>query len=100
MRCRAREFVTYSSPPVVHLTEDGGENCRRKNGRLKKFNITATQAISYFNSIAPSESFEAHYRLRAKYPIHAQGFASRVYECYDPNVLATARPVQFEVGGR
>ena len=71
-----------------------------KSGRLEKFNMTATQAILYFDSIAPHDSFEVRYRLRAKYPIHAQGFASRVYEYYDPNVSATAKPVQFEVTGR
>jgi hypothetical protein len=71
-----------------------------KSGRLEKFNMTATQAILYFDSIAPRDSFEVRYRLRAKYPIHVQGFASRVYEYYDPNVNATAKPVQFEVSGR
>jgi alpha-2-macroglobulin-like protein len=71
-----------------------------KSGRLEKFNMTATQAILYFDSIAPRDSFEVRYRLRAKYPIHAKGFASRVYQYYDPNVNATAKPVQFEVSGR
>jgi uncharacterized protein YfaS (alpha-2-macroglobulin family) len=71
-----------------------------KSGRLEKFNMTATQAILYFDSIAPRDSFEVRYRLRAKYPIHAQGFASRAYEYYDPNVSATAKPVRFEVSGR
>jgi alpha-2-macroglobulin-like protein len=71
-----------------------------KSGRLEKFNMTATQAILYFDSIAPRDSFEVRYRLRAKYPIHAQGFSSRVYEYYDPKVNATAKPVQFEVSGR
>ena len=51
--------------------------------------MTATQAILYFDSIAPRDSFEVRFRLRAKYPIRAQGFASRVYEYYDPNVNAT-----------
>ena len=46
-----------------------------KSGRLEKFSLTATQAILYFDSIAPRDSFEIRYRLRAKYPIHAQGFA-------------------------
>jgi len=71
-----------------------------KSGRLDKFNMTATQAILHFDSIAPHDSFAVRYRLRAKYPIRAQGFASRVYEYYDPSVNATARPVQFEVSGR
>ena len=71
-----------------------------KSGRLEKFSMTATQAILYFDSIAPRDSFDVRYRLRAKYPIHAQVFASRVYEYYDPNINATAKPVRFEVSGR
>jgi alpha-2-macroglobulin-like protein len=71
-----------------------------KSGRLEKFSMTATQAILYLDSIAPRNSFEVRYRLRAKYPIHAQGFASRIYEYYDPNINATAKPVRFEVSGR
>lgn len=40
------------------------------------------------------------FRLRAKYPIRAKTFASRVYEYYDPAVTATADPVELEVKGR
>jgi uncharacterized protein YfaS (alpha-2-macroglobulin family) len=67
------------------------------SGRLEKFSMTATQAILYFDSIAPRDSIEVHFRLRAKYPIRATNFASRVYEYYDPAVQATAKPVRFEV---
>ena len=78
----------------------GEKSAGEKSGRLEKFSMTATQAILYFDSIAPRDSFEVRYRLRAKYPIHAQTFASRVYEYYDPNINATAKPVRFEVSGR
>jgi hypothetical protein len=88
------ELLSEDLQKMVERTADA------KSGRLEKFNMTATQAILYFDSIAPRNSFEVRYRLRAKYPIHAQGFASRVYEYYDPNVNATAKPVQFEVNGR
>ena len=71
-----------------------------KSGRLEKFSMTATQAILYFDSIAPHDSFKIHFRLQAKYPIRAEGFTSRVYEYYDPNVSATAKPAQFVVNGR
>ena len=37
------------------------------------------------------------YRLRAKYPIRARTFPSRVYEYYQPEVGAIACPVQLEV---
>jgi hypothetical protein len=68
-----------------------------KSGRLEKFSLTATQAILYFDSFAPGDTVKLRFRLRAKYPIHARTFRSRVYEYYDPQVSAVARPVQLEV---
>ncbi|MGA2922213.1 MAG: MG2 domain-containing protein [Candidatus Sulfotelmatobacter sp.] len=72
----------------------------QKTGRLEKFSLTATQAILYFNSIAPQQTVTLHFRLRAKYPIHVRTFQSRVYEYYDPEVSSLARPVQLEVHAR
>jgi len=69
----------------------------QKSGRLEKFSLTATQAILYFNAIAPGETVTLHMRLRAKYPIRAKTFQSRVYEYYDPDVSSVARPVQLEI---
>jgi hypothetical protein len=69
----------------------------RKSGRLEKFNLTATQAILYFDSIAPGDNITLPFRLRAKYPIRARTLVSRVYEYYDPEVSSVARPVQLEV---
>ena len=40
------------------------------------------------------------FRLRAKYPIRARTFKSRVYEYYDPQVSSIARPVRLEVHKR
>ena len=37
------------------------------------------------------------FRLRAKYPIRAKTFQSRVYEYYDPEVSSMTRPIQLEV---
>jgi hypothetical protein len=71
-----------------------------KSARLEKFSLTATQAILYFNSIAPAETLTVHFRLRAKYPIRARTFQSRAYEYYDPDVNSVAQPVQLEVSQR
>jgi hypothetical protein len=71
-----------------------------KSGRLEKFSLTATQAILYFDSFAPHDTVTLRFRLRAKYPIRARTFQSRVYEYYDPDVNAVARPVQLEVRAR
>jgi uncharacterized protein YfaS (alpha-2-macroglobulin family) len=72
----------------------------QKSGRLEKFSLTATQAILYFDSITPADTVTMHFRLRAKYPIRARTFQSRVYEYYDPDVSSVARPVQLEVRQR
>ena len=95
-------MVDLGIPPGFELqSEDLQDMVERttgkKSGRLEKFSMTATQAILYFDSIAPHDSFEVRYRLRAKYPIRVQGFVSRVYEYYDPSVTAGAEPAQFEV---
>jgi A-macroglobulin TED domain/A-macroglobulin receptor binding domain len=98
-------MVDLGIPPGFDLLSEDLEELRektsaRKSGRLEKFSLTATQAILYFDSFAPGETVTVKYRLRAKYPIRAKTFASRVYEYYDPAVNSLARPVQLEVTGR
>ena len=73
------------------------QSAGRKSVRLEKFSLTATQAILYFDSFAPHDTVKVQFRLRAKYPIRARTFQSRVYEYYDPEVNSVARPVQLEV---
>jgi len=68
-----------------------------QGGRLEKLSLTATQAILYFDALTPHQTVTLHYRLRAKYPIHAQTFQSRVYEYYNPDMNAIALPVELEV---
>ena len=98
-------MVDLGIPPGFDLlTEDlldyQEKSAGRKGGRLEKFNLTATQAILYFDSIAAGDTITLPFRLRAKYPIRARTFQSRVYEYYDPEVNSVARPVQLEVRKR
>ena len=98
-------MVDLGIPPGFDLlTEDLQEYQEKstslKSGRLEKFNLTATQAILYFDSFAPGETVQLRFRLRAKYPIRARTFRSRVYEYYDPEVNSVAQPVQLEVRKR
>jgi hypothetical protein len=72
----------------------------KKSGRLETFSLTPTQAILYFDSIAPGRGLALSFRLRAKYPIRAQTFASRVYEYYAPEISSRAHPVQLDVRKR
>ncbi len=81
-------------------TAAGQGQTGEKTGLLEKFSLTATQAILYFNALSPGQTVTLKFRLHAKYPIRARAFASRVYEYYDPEVKATARPVRLEVTER
>lgn len=95
-------MVDVGIPPGFDLLSEDlddyrTESAKHKIGRLEKFSLTATQAILYFDLFAPGETVTLKYRLRAKYPIRAKTFASRVYEYYAPDVQSVARPIQLEV---
>ena len=98
-------MVDLGIPPGFDLLSEDlqayqEKSATQKSGRLEKFSLTATQAILYFDSFAPGDTVNLRFRLRAKYPIRARTFQSRVYEYYDPDVSSVARPVQLEVRGR
>jgi hypothetical protein len=95
-------MVDLGIPPGFDLLNEDLQSLQEKavhnqNGSLQKFSLTATQAILYFNALSPRQTVTFTCRLRAKYPIHAHTFQSRVYEYYDPDVTATAAPVQLDV---
>ena len=95
-------MVDLGIPPGFDLLSEDLDSYRektaaKKGGRLEKFTLTPTQAILYFDSIAPGDAIKLQFRLRAKYPIRASTFASRAYEYYAPEVNSLARPVVFEV---
>lgn len=98
-------MVDLGIPPGFELLSEDLQDYQsgstgRKSGHLSKFSLTATQALLYFDSLAPRDKVTFKYRLRAKYPIRARTFKSRVYKYYDPEVNSLSRPVQMEVRNR
>jgi uncharacterized protein YfaS (alpha-2-macroglobulin family) len=98
-------MVDLGIPPGFDLLSEDlqayiEKNAGRKSGHLEKFTQTATLAILYFDSLAPGSTVTLGFRLHAKYPIRAYTFRSRVYEYYDPDVSAVARPIQLEIKRR
>jgi uncharacterized protein YfaS (alpha-2-macroglobulin family) len=98
-------MVDLGIPPGFDLLSEDLQSLQEKAagadaGRLEKFSLTTTQAILYFNGLAPHQAVTLKVRLRAKYPIRAHTLQSRLYEYYDPDVNSTARPVKLEVDGR
>jgi uncharacterized protein YfaS (alpha-2-macroglobulin family) len=65
--------------------------------RVKRFELTGRQIILYLEDLTKDFPFEASYRLRAKYPIVAKIPLSRVYDYYNPEVLAVERPEEIVV---
>ncbi len=95
-------MVDLGIPPGFDLLTEDLEDFKAKTaglrtGCLEKFSLTTTQAILYFNGFSPKNALKLHFRLRAKYPIRASTFQSRVYEYYDPSVSSVSSPKQFEV---
>jgi hypothetical protein len=98
-------MVDLGIPPGFDLLSEDLQSIQERTagahtGRLEKFSLTATQAILYFNALAPHQDVALKIRLRAKYPLRAHAFQSRLYEYYDPDVNSIARPVKLEVDGR
>ena len=98
-------MVDLGIPPGFDLLSEDLQSFQEKAdganpGRLEKFSLTATQAILYFNGLAPHQAVTLNIRLRAKYPIRAHTLQSRLYEYYDPDVSSIARPVKLEVSGK
>lgn len=95
-------MVDLGIPPGFDLLSEDLDDYRaktasQKSGRLEKFSLTPTQAILYFDSIAPRSDFKLPFRLRAKYPIRARTFESKVYEYYSPDIYSVAPPIELEV---
>jgi hypothetical protein len=95
-------MVDLGIPPGFDLLSEDLQDLQEKTsskrgGRLEKFSLTATQAILYFDSIPARDTLHVRFRLRAKYPIDAQTFESKVYEYYQPEINAIAKPIPLEV---
>ena len=69
----------------------------KSGGKLEKYTITAKQVILYFDGLNARQRIEFSYKLRAKFPVRAQTFSSRVYEYYNPTVEDKTKPVEMTV---
>jgi uncharacterized protein YfaS (alpha-2-macroglobulin family) len=74
------------------------DSSRDKNGgRLEKYTITAKQVILYFDGLNSRQRIDFSFKLRAKFPVRAQTFSSRVYEYYNPTVEDKTKPIEMTV---
>ena len=64
----------------------------KAGGKIEKYTITAKQVMLYLDGLNPRQVAEFTFRLRAKFPVRAQTFPSRVYEYYNPSAGDTTKP--------
>jgi len=72
----------------------------KAGGKLEKFTITAKQVILYFDGLNARQKIDFSFKLRAKFPVRAQTFSSRVYEYYNPAVEDKTKPVELTITGK
>jgi uncharacterized protein YfaS (alpha-2-macroglobulin family) len=88
--------IDLGLPPGFELlTEDLQKLVDDKT--FQKYTIAARQIIIYLDKLAPKQPLDFSYRLRARFPIRAATPASQVYRYYNPEIRATAKPVELTV---
>jgi uncharacterized protein YfaS (alpha-2-macroglobulin family) len=65
--------------------------------KIAKYQITARKAIVYLRELAPGETLELPYRLKATMPVKVTVPEARAYEYYDPDTHGTGGGTQLEV---
>lgn len=74
------------------------DESRNKIGaKLEKYTITAKQVILYFDGLNARQKVDFSFKLRAKFPVRAQTFSSRVYEYYNPTVENKTKPIEMTI---
>lgn len=77
------------------ITEDLESMVAEKS--IEKYSIAARQIIIYLDKLAAKKPLTLSYRMRAKFPIKAATPSSTVYRYYNPEIKATAKPVELTV---
>jgi uncharacterized protein YfaS (alpha-2-macroglobulin family) len=98
-------MVDLGTPPGFEPSAEDFDNLiksseGRPGGKLEKYTITAKQIILYFDGLNPNQRLEFSYKLRAKFPLRARTFSSRVYEYYNPSIENRTKPVEMVVVGK
>jgi uncharacterized protein YfaS (alpha-2-macroglobulin family) len=89
-------IIDLGLPPGFALMAEDFDALVEK-GVIEKYSVAARQIIVYLDKLAAKKPLEFSYRLRAKFPMKAATPASRVYRYYNPEIEATAEPIDLEV---
>ncbi len=64
---------------------------------IQKYSLTPRQIIIYFDKVNSVRPIQFAYQMKAKFPLRAKTFTSRVYEYYNPDTGDMIRPVEMVV---
>jgi CD109 antigen len=89
-------IVDLGLPPGFTLIPD---NLNRlvEDEVIEKYSTTGRQIIIYLREVVHDKPIELKYQLLAKYPLKVKTPESTIYEYYNPEVRAEAKPVQLIV---
>jgi len=105
----SRVTVTYNKPGVANMlivdlgippgfsVQAGTFEAMQQRGLIERFSATGGQVTLYIRKLEAGKPLSFQYGLRAKHPVKVKTPRSRVYEYYQPEVKAEAKPVQLTV---
>jgi len=88
-------MVDLGIPPGFAVDTTAFENLRASD-QIAKFEVTGSQVILYLRELSPATPFQFNYLLRAQYPLRVQTPPSTVYEYYQPQNRASAKPATLQ----
>ena len=84
-------LIDLGIPPGFIVDTDKLEQAVQAK-KISKYTVAARQIIIYIEKLAPGQTIELSYRLKAKYPIKARTPQSRAYPYYNPDKATVAAP--------
>ncbi|MGM0576388.1 MAG: MG2 domain-containing protein [Myxococcota bacterium] len=89
-------MVDLGLPPGFDVVPDKLEHAIQQ-GTIMKYELPGQQVSIYLESLAPGETLQVSWDLRAKYPVKAQAKSSAAYLYYDTENRSETSPVEFVV---
>lgn len=83
--------------PAGFAVNRAGLDAAVKDGRIGKYQVSATQIIVYLRQLSPTEPLELNYSLRATMPVRIQVPPAQVYEYYDPDRNSKGGSIELQV---
>ena len=91
-------IVDLGIPPGFEVKPEFFQGMKEE-GMIERYSITGRQVILYFREIRSKQPVVFTYELKAKFPVKAKAPKSVVYQYYEPEIRAEAKPVELVVPG-